>query len=353
MSASTTAMCSNVILKDLLDKNREFALNGKGTTNHCPMALCAFAGMGASDRRLQEFFAHWRDTYALPALAPAVAIRYEDFQAYLGKRDNFADLQFCFATRIAERGKGEVIRDVLARVPFAPATTAFHALIRLAYGLQAEHDGEISAGLAALVAANFDISIDINAQPPASSVTSGFYQLSQGMRGKTYPGRMIAEKMRAVVNDEQFLQNLPGMPVTENLLDELALWAISAYGQTRDFTILHIVTGVNAARQVLPYFDQKTLFSSLQDLWVALCAAYVSVSAPMLVSDSVFESRMRAKHRQLCSWSDLFDRAIESNDDHVIKLTYTCALEISLQPNLLYQMVVMEMLEDQIVSFAC
>jgi hypothetical protein len=353
MTASTTAMCSNVILKDLLDKNREFALNGKGTTNHCPMALCALAGMGASEKRLQDFFAHWRNTYALPALPPAVTIRYEDFQAYLGKRENFADLQSCFAIRIAQRGEDEVIREVLAIVPFAPATTAFHALIRLAYGLQAEHDGEVAASLAALVAANFAISIDIKARPAASSVASGFYQLSQGMRGKTYPGRMIAEKMRAVVNDEQFLQNLPGMPVTENLLEELALWAISAYGQTRDFTILHIVTGVNAARQVLPYLDQKTLFSRLQDLWVALCAAYVSVGAPMLVSESEYESRMRVKHRQLCSWSDLFARAIESNDDHVIKLTYTCALEISLQPNLLYQMVVMEMLEDQIESFAC
>ncbi|MFZ6779474.1 questin oxidase family protein [Undibacterium sp. Ji83W] len=353
MTASTTAMCSNVLLKDLLDKNRDFALNGKGTTNHCPMALCALAGMGADDRRLQDFFAHWRDTYALPALPLTEAIRYEDFQAYLGKRENFADLQSCFAIRLAEHGKSEVIKEVFALVPFAPATTAFHALIRLAYGLQAEHAGEIAASLAALVAANFDIDIDMQGRQAANSVAAGFQKLSQSMRGKTYPGRMIAEKMRAVVNDEQFLENLPGMPVTENLLDELALWAISAYGQTRDFTILHIVTGVNAARQVIAYLDQKTLASKLQELWIALCVAYVSVGAPAVIDAAIYESHMRAKHRQLCSWSDLFARAKESNDDHVIKLTYTCALEISLRPNLLYQMVVMEMLGTQIESFAC
>jgi len=199
MTASTTAMGSNVILKDLLDKNREFALNGKGTTNHCPMALCALTGMGASDQRLQEFFAHWRDTYALPALpslSPSEAISYEDFQAYLGKRENFTDLQSCFAILIAERGKNEVIREVLALVPFAPATAAFHASIRLAYGVQAEHEGEIAAGLAALVATNFDINFDIRGRQAASSVAAGFYQLSQNMKGKTYPGRMIVEKMR-------------------------------------------------------------------------------------------------------------------------------------------------------------
>ncbi|MES2040820.1 MAG: questin oxidase family protein [Pseudomonadota bacterium] len=353
MTASTTAMCSNVVLKDLLDKNREFALNGKGTTNHCPMALCALAGMGASDWRLQDFFAHWRDTYALPALPLDETIRYEDFQVYLGKREYFADLQSCFISCIAERGAKEVINQVFALVPFAPATTAFHALIRLAHGLQAEHVGEIAAGLAALVATNFDIKINMSGRRPVSSVAAGFQSLSQNMRGKVYPGRMIVEKMRSVVSDEQFLDSLPGMPVVENLLDELALWAISAYGQTRDFTILHIITGVNAARQVLPYLEPETVASRLQDLWVALCAAYVSVGAPTVIDAVIYENRMRAKHRQLCSWSDLFARAIKSNDDHVIKLTYACALEISLQPNLLYQMVVIEMLDIQIESVAC
>ncbi|PXX47383.1 questin oxidase family protein [Undibacterium pigrum] len=353
MMASTTAMCSNVILKNLLDKNREFALNGKGTTNHCPMALCALACMGASDGRLQEFFAHWRDTYALPALPPAITIRYEEFQAYLGKRENFADLQTCFAIRIAERGKSEVIREVFTLVPFAPATTAFHALIRLAYGVQAEHEGEIAAGLAALVATNFDITIDMRGRQAASSVATGFYQLSQNMKGKTYPGRMIVEKMRAVVNDEEFLQSLPGMPVVhsiDKLLDELALWAISAYGQTRDFTILHIVTGINATRELLPYLDKNVLTSRLQDLWIALCAAYVSVGAPVLIDAARYESGMRAKHGQISTWTELFAEAINSNDDHVIKFTYTCALEISLHPNILYQLVVMEMLEAYTVS---
>ncbi|MFZ6871065.1 questin oxidase family protein [Undibacterium sp. Di27W] len=314
------------------------------------MALGALAGMGASDSRLQEFFAHWHDTYALPALPLHQMIRYEDFQRYLGKREYFTDLQSCFASRIAERGESEVIREVFALVPFAPATTAFHAMIRLAYALQANHAGEIAASLAALVAANFDINIDMTGRQAASSVAAGFQELSNHMSGKTYPGRMIAEKMRAVVNDEQFLQCLPGVPVTGNLLEELALWAISAYGQTGDFTILHIVTGINATRQLLPYLDKDVMSSRLQDLWLALCAAYVSVGAPALVDAAVYESHMRAKHGQVRSWAALFAMAINSNDDHVIKFTYTCALEISLRPNILYQLVVMEMQDAHTVS---
>lgn len=54
-------------LHHLLDANRAFALNGKGTTNHCPMALHALHEMGASPRQLQHFFDHWQATHALPS----------------------------------------------------------------------------------------------------------------------------------------------------------------------------------------------------------------------------------------------------------------------------------------------
>ena len=35
-------------LHHLLDVNRAFSLNGRGTTNHCPMALHALHEMGAN-----------------------------------------------------------------------------------------------------------------------------------------------------------------------------------------------------------------------------------------------------------------------------------------------------------------
>ena len=53
-------------LHQLLDANQAFALNGRGTTNHCPMALHALHEMGASPARLQRFFAHWQANHALP-----------------------------------------------------------------------------------------------------------------------------------------------------------------------------------------------------------------------------------------------------------------------------------------------
>ena len=45
-------------LYSLLDANQAFALNGRGTTNHCPMALHALHEMGASPQQLQRFFTH-------------------------------------------------------------------------------------------------------------------------------------------------------------------------------------------------------------------------------------------------------------------------------------------------------
>lgn len=337
-------LSNNHTLIALLDKNREFALNGRGTTNHCPMALTALAAMGAGPDRLRAFFEHWREQYALPASALGPVVEYPYFAQYLGQRSSFRDLQECFAIRMTQRGAGEVVRDVLATIPFAPATTAFHALIRLAYGLQTEHVYEMATGLAALVAANFAIEIDMDGRVAAASVAAGFESLSTAMAGKIYPGRMIVEKMQAVINDELFQENFPAMPDSEDLLDELALWAISAYWQTRDFTILHMVTGVNAARQLLPYMQADQLKSRLQDIWLALCVAYVSVGAPALLSIDACLNKIVQSYTHFDPWPALFRQAIQCDDDHVIKFTYTCSREAACRPNALYQAAVTDIL---------
>lgn len=334
----------NITLVDLLNKNKTFALQGKSTTNHCPMALTALAAMGATPDRLQAFFTYWSERYALPAIPAKHNVTYAEFPAYVGRKESFADLQECFAARMIEKGIAPVVREVLQAIPFAPATTAFHALIRLAYGLQVEHRLEIAAGLAALVVTNFKIEINMRDRRAASTVNEGFRILSNAMGGKKYVGRMIVEKMQAVIDDVQFHQSFQAMPVSEELMDELALWAISAYWQTKDFTILHMVTGINAAREILPFLDERQIAIHMRDLWLALCVAYVSVGAPELESVDACLNRIVSKYTYLASWSELFAQAMRSNDDHVIKFTYTCSREAHLRPNALYQAAVMDLL---------
>jgi hypothetical protein len=302
------------LLQELLDANRTFALSAKGTTNHCPMVLCALADMGAPDERLQEFFGMWRERYAIAAPPNSNRIRRTEWQAWLGKPDAFGALSECFAEWMHADGIDAVVRVVLRAQPFAPATGAFHAIIRLAYGLEAGHTSEAAAALAAYVSGYLPIEVARLASAP--TVDAALARLSQATQGKSYAsaGPSITEKLRCVAQDPVFAAAL-SLPPLPSLLDEMARAAIQIYWQNNDFTALHMVTGAAAARSIGSFLPAD----ALPHTWAALCAAYVSFGAPPLqalgeVDDSV-------------SWEEFAAAAIKSDDDHVIKLVHVCRRE--------------------------
>lgn len=315
-------------LHRLLDENVRFALGARGTTNHCPMALVALARMGAAPDRLQAFFAQWRDNYAIIDTRPAIALAANDWLAQVGNPDAFSSLSRHFAHAIGRDGAPAVIAEVLGRAPHAPATDAFHAIIRIAYGIEAGHDGEIAAGLAAYVAASLPIDVETDGRRPASSVLDGFAAMSAQLAGRDWPPGSITGRLKAIAADPIFRQVLQPPPAGAGLLDELARASIALFWQTADFTVLHMVTGVCAARLVLGQLPPALADRLRAPVWSALCAAYVSVGAPPLV-------RVDAP-RATDAWPDVLGRAVASDDDHVIKMVYTCFQESMRYPDSSY-----------------
>ena len=399
-------------LRQLLDANGRFALDARGTTNHCPMALCALARMGAGPARLRAFFEHWERRYAIVAAPGVLDLAHTgDWRDLRGQGAAFAVCRALFVSRIGEFGSRAVLTDVLAQAPFAPASGAFHALIRLAYGLEEEHAGEIAAGLAALVCAPLPIDVGPAGRAAAASTREGFAALAEGMAGARYSGGAITARLRAVVRDARFAALLlappdsdrgaassaalllappgsdvgaasstafvlasPGSDVgpdggaarlrqpgrdagtdggsagilslpsrardahatarVAGLLDELARAAIAAYALTQDFTALHIVTGLHAARIVLARLPPAHAERLLPDLWNAVCAAYVLIGAPAL--DAAAFARPEPSRPVGETWPALLALAVASDDDHVIKMSYTCWREDLREPNGLY-----------------
>ena len=117
-----------------------------GTTNHCPMALTALAAMGASSQRLEEFFIHWQEQYALPAMQEeGEPIVYAEGAYTPGEQGPIlpsCKLALPSALQSLEKHRFSVKCWQPCRLHRSSA--AFHALIRLAYGLQAEHGAEIA-----------------------------------------------------------------------------------------------------------------------------------------------------------------------------------------------------------------
>lgn len=325
--AANPALPTESTLFTLLAANRRIALSCKGTTNHCPMALVALAEMGADGARLAQFFAYWEQKYALPAADTVTPVAREHWQSELGG-NNFTGLQQCFIDWIDEAGIDPVLQAVLQTIPFAPSSGAFHALIRLAYGLSSQYIPEIAAGLAYLVVNNLALPALPEAAACVAHPDMALAILSQAMAGSQYPGPSIVGRLRAVAADARFAPALRQVPLTPDFLAQLAQIAIAAYWQTNNFTVLHMVTSMHAARLVLARLPGKWHPRLLSELWLAVCAAYVSVGAPALTAPQSLIEKLNPDQRGgEQEWASLLARAILSNNDHVIKMTYSCHQE--------------------------
>lgn len=347
-------LSSQSILFSLLDKNREFALNARGTTNHCPMALSALAKMGASDQQLQNFYDFWSQKFCLPRDQNGCHGGIQGWKASLGRREDFHALQGYFQAEIEVCSVQKVLIDVLDASVFAPATGAFHALIRLSYGLEVGHKGEVAAGLAFLVCANLVLA-QPQVVPPKSdlpdtqSVAQRFSLFHRQFRDVNFEADSITTRLQLVANDRIFWQTHTQMGElgnTQSLIDDMAVVAIRLYIQTKNFTVLHMVTGVAALRVLLnsePTLNQTRIIESF---WLAFCAAYVSVGAPALLEDEGVMGVSEHKSEGESAWLKYMELARGSKDDHVIKLTYTCWSE-DRQRRLPYYLQAMAVLHGQ------
>jgi hypothetical protein len=315
-------------LRELLDANARFDLAARGTTNHCPMALVALAEMGASPDRLQEFFDMWERDYALSAPPVDTVIDRREWSRHLGNSAAFGALRGCFLAWMTDDEPIKVITAVLKEVPFAPATGAFHALIRLAYGVEAEHRGEIASGLAALISSHLPVDVRFDESPAAESVDAAFIHVARAMNDDVKQGNSITSRLRAVASDDRFRRAILAPPATSSLLDDIARVAIAAYWRTPDFTVLHTVTATHAARILFARLDDTLVEQWLPRLWVALCAAYGTVRKPLDIEAAAPDID--------AEWNEVCRLAVGSNDDHVIKMTYTCLCEDRRAPSPLY-----------------
>lgn len=102
-------------------------------------------------------------------------------------------------------------------------------------------------------------------------------------------------------------------------LEDIAGVAIKAYCGTKNFTLLHGVTGCHALRLVLPYCPDPE--NALRYFWQGLVIAYLSTGPKEIANAETKEDP--------AEWGEIRKMACKSEDDHVIKLCYSCWQEYS------------------------
>jgi hypothetical protein len=289
-------------------------------SNHLPMALHALHRLGAPQSKLERHLAQWLPRLlrvepagdAPPAGNALPAETHDRASAYLQalarlEREAQAD------------DDATLLRRHLPALVEVPEASAFHGVIRVAHALQAGYRPELLRALAAWQAASRTRDeADPRSRPPGSGfdmrAALAAAHEDAGLRMTPRTGTSIVSDMVAARALPSFERHAAAFTPT---LDDLAEGSLAAYLATRDFTALHLVTGVHATRVVLETapLDDATRARALARVARAWLAAWVSIGAPAPDWTRVHEGAA-------CEgdWSDAMPALLASSDDHVIKL---------------------------------
>ena len=283
--------------------------------NHHPMAVVALDAMGAQAADLERFEARYVSQLE-PVPAPVVVIQPGDEAAHLGSPRAYPEWAEYFSAAIARDGAVAVLERWIDRLLPALAAGAFHGAIRTGFALESGADGEMARALAYWAAAYEPLP----AAPPLQGVHSPFEVLGALARdpdlgGRRPPGRNIIERTVAATRLPAYADAVASVDPRQLDLDSIARALLRAYTASGDFTLLHCVTGTHAFRLLAPNSGDPD--AALADLWAAVIAAYIGAGAPPVEGWGLEGS-------DDLDWPAIHARAVLREDEHDIKLAYSC-----------------------------
>jgi hypothetical protein len=319
----------------LLEANRSFDVQfGGGLSNHLSMAVVALHRLGASDARLREFF----DAYSKrlePTPHATSPITSATFAGSLGTQKRYADHLAFLTGELRRLGRGPLLATYLPRLLPGISAAAFHAVIRLAYGLQATDDAEVAVSLAYLADAHLPLGTPTGAVPIDEPPTELLRRVAAAptLAHRRWRSGQITNAFTDIAAEPSFAPIIDWLPASTSLA-ALAEAALLIYASTDNFTALHGLTSTHALRIAWPYLSDPA--AAVRYQFQALAAAYVSIGTPPLLSDA--EAR-RLAQPDLPSWAQIAAAAMRSPDEHVIKLVYSAGEEEAAYHGPLYQYV--------------
>lgn len=290
---------------------------GGGLSSHLPMALHALRSLGASDDRMRRFLAR-----SLQRLEPApggpdgpLAGAWQDRRGDLAA---WTPLASHFRRALAEDAHDTVLRRVLPDLVDGVGAAAFHGLIRVAHAAEAGHREELASALAywacrwtPLPRGGGGGRLDFE---PWRETLLAAPTLPRP------PGGLIVDRIQRIVHTPAYDALVGRLPGSAGVLAGLAATAVDRYGASRNFTVLHLVTGSRAMRVLLPWLDDPaTAIGHFAD---AFAAAYLSCG---------IDPAATALPSTGLGWDEVVARAIASDDDHVIKLVHACRDEAAVR----------------------
>ena len=217
---------------------------------------------------------------AMPALA-----RPDDWPALLGRINAFEPLRQALAHLAARDGLAATLASALPLLMPGVAAVALHGLIRSAHGVAAGHADELVSGLAywaarhaplvapAPASASASVSVSAAATPPPHTLSLAAWLA--GLQALPMPvgaaSNRIHQRMQAHAGVAGFAAVAGALALDDRTLDALARHAAGLYAASGNFTVLHLVTGCQAMRVLLPWLADAP--GALRPFTIAAAAA--------------------------------------------------------------------------------
>ena len=286
--------------------------------NHLPMALLALSRLGASDQQLDKFYDYYFPKL-VPITEPTAELIHsrEDVLAATGQTQQFPNLREYFLEQLNAQDIDQVIQDYSRELTQRLKSGALHCLIRLAYAYELQDKQELASALAYWIVNTRTIDLlptkaDVNLETLVENLNQSVDIVDCKKQIQADKDGNISTAMNAISKCPSFRD--ASLPLVSQISVELiASLSVRAYLNTKDFTILHAVTGTHAYMILSKFFDKH-------DGQLYLLQSMVEA----LLSTNYGEFfKLIPEPENLLSIEQIKSKVCNSDDDHIIKLTYS------------------------------
>jgi hypothetical protein len=226
------------------------------------------------------------------------------------------------------------LRAYLPKLARGVGAAAFHPLIRTAYGIIGDDADEVAVGLAYWASRYLALGqtgpsiIDTAQATPAAPATEDPTVLLARLHGEAdlafqpNADNLIDREMAAAAAHPRFNELARALTIDDLSLGRLRRTAALLFLAADDFNSLHAVTGLHAARVLGDFTENPRGFAG--SVWRAMLALYLSLDRPALPEPGAVAVLLEA---EMPDWNAILPAAVASDDEHVIKLVFSCLAE--------------------------
>ncbi|MDJ1637657.1 questin oxidase family protein [Rhizobium rhizogenes] len=307
--------------------------------NHAPMVLVALDRIGGAPPQLRRFFDYYRDAKQLiPFAQPIASLDGNSWKAAIGKREREPDLRIFFSGELTRLGIHGALQLYLPDLAAGIAASAFHALMRTAYGVLRGNEADVAIALAYWAATYLPLP-SAKGTPPITRDPAEVL----AMTAKIAPlhgmklHELLWQNMRDAGNVPAFAPVVDWLEIGPETMELMASTALSLFAATQHFAALHVITGLHWIRLLAPHCDEETLYRMLRVFWQGIAALMGELGFPE-IPDKVVVDRWR--NIPAPDWSEIHAIAAQSYDEHDISLAFSASEEMKVYGDPLYRVVV-------------